>query len=117
MFQDEAVFGKINNPKYCECKKGTRPCVTCHHIREYRYVYGTVEPLTSESFFIIMSYCNTDCMNIFWEELSNTLSRNKIILVCNGAAWHKSGALKIPKNMKLFFIPPYTPEMNPIEPI
>lgn len=73
MFQDEAGFGRINKPKYCWCKKGIRPSVPCHHIREYRYVYG--------------------------------------------AAWHKSNALKIPENIRLTFIPPYTPEMNPIEQI
>ena len=54
MFQDEAGFGRINKPKYCWCKKGIRPSVPCHHIREYRYVYGAVEPLTGESSFLVM---------------------------------------------------------------
>ena len=40
-----------------------------------------------------------------------------IILVCDGAAWHKAKALMVPKNIRLVFIPPYTPEMNPIEQI
>ena len=40
-----------------------------------------------------------------------------IILVCDGAAWHKAKALNIPENIRLIFIPPYTPEMNPIEQI
>ena len=34
-----------------------------------------------------------------------------------GAAWHKAKDLVIPDNIRLFFIPPYTPEMNPIEQI
>ena len=89
----------------------------CHHIREYRYVYGAVEPLTGESCFVVMPYCNTESMNMFLEELSNTFPKDKIILVCDGAAWHKSGSLKIPENIELVFIPPYTPEMNPIEQI
>lgn len=117
MFQDEAGFGRINKPKYCWCEKGIRPSVPCHHIREYRYAYGAVEPLTGESCFLVMPYCNTDCMNIFLEELSKTYPRDKIILVCDGASWHKSASLKIPENIELIFIPPYTPEMNPIEQI
>lgn len=117
MFQDEAGFGRINKPKYCWCKKGTRPTTPCHHIREYRYAYGAVEPLTGESTFLIMPYCNTYCMNIFLEELSNTYPNDEIILVCDGAAWHKSKMLKDFKNIKIIFIPPYTPEMNPIEQI
>ena len=40
-----------------------------------------------------------------------------IVLVCDGAAWHKSGALKSFPNIEIMFIPPYTPEMNPIEQI
>ena len=40
-----------------------------------------------------------------------------IILVCDGAAWHKAKALIVPENIRLVFIPPYTPEMNPIEQI
>ena len=62
MFQDEAGFGRINHPKYCWCEKGIRPSVPCHHIREYRYAYGAVEPLTGESCFLVMPYCNTACM-------------------------------------------------------
>ena len=108
MFQDEAGFGRINKPKYCWCEKGTRPSVPCHHIREYRYVYGAVEPLTGENCFVVMPYCNTDCMNMFLKELSNTFPRDKIILACDGAAWHKSKTLKIPENIELIFIPPYT---------
>lgn len=117
MFQDEAGFGRINKPKYCWCQKGYRPSVPCHHIREYRYVYGAVEPLTGESSFLIMPYCNTDHMNLFLDQLSKSYPNDEIILACDGAAWHKSEGLLIPKNISLVFIPPYTPEMNPIEQI
>lgn len=117
MFQDEAGFGRINKPKYCWCKKGIRPSVPCHHIREYRYVYGAVEPATGENYFWIMPYCNTEYMNAFLRNLSKDFSDDEIVLVCDGAAWHKSNTLVIPKNIHLVFIPPYTPEMNPIEQI
>ena len=117
MFQDEAGFGRINQPKYCWCVKGIRPSVPCHHIREYRYVYGAVEPLTGESCFLIMPCCNTVCMNLFLEELSRQYPNDRILLCCDGAAWHKADALQVPENLTLFFLPPYTPEMNPIEQI
>ena len=117
MFQDEAGFGRINKPKYCWCRKGFRPSVPCHHIREYRYVYGAVEPLTGDSAFLIMPYCNTVCMNVFLEHLSASYPDDYIVLVCDGAPWHKSGTLKPFPNIELMFIPPYTPEMNPIEQI
>ena len=117
MFQDEAGFGRINKPKRCWCRKGMRPSVPCHHIREYRYAYGAVEPLTGESFFLIVPYCDTHCMNIFLAELSKAYADDHILLICDGARWHISKDLEIPENIHLAFIPPYTPEMNPIEQI
>ena len=96
MIQDEAGFGRINKPQYCWCRKGVRPSVPCHHIREYRYVYGAVEPVTGESCFLIMPYCNTECMNIFLVELSKQYPDDIILLCCDGAAWHKAGSLFVP---------------------
>jgi len=44
-------------------------------------------------------------------------SSDIILLCCDGAAWHKSAGLEVPENIILYHIPPYTPEMNPIEQI
>ena len=56
-------------------------------------------------------------MNAFLEYLSKQFSDDRIVLCCDSAAWHKSRTLQVPENIRLFFIPPYTPEMNPIEQI
>ena len=117
MFQDEAGFGRINKPKHCRCLPGLRPTVPCHHIREYRYAYGAVEPLNGESFFLVMPYCNTDCMNAFLRELSSKYPKDRIILVGDRASWHTTTALVVPENIRLIFLPPATPEMNSIEQI
>lgn len=117
MFEDEAGFGRINRPKYCWCMKHIRPTVPCHHIREYRYAYGAVSPVDGEAFFLVMPYCNTDCMNVFLRELSAAYPNDYILLVADGAAWHKAKGLEIPLNIEIIPLPPYTPEMNPIEQI
>lgn len=70
LFQDEAGFGRISEPKACWCRKGVRPTVPCHHIREYRYVYGAVEPETGDGCFWVMTRCDTESMNFFLEKLS-----------------------------------------------
>ena len=117
MFEDEAGFGRINKPKYCWCFSGLRPTIPCHHIREYRYAFGAVEPLTGESAFLILPNSDSVCMNIFLRFLSETYPDDKIILVCDGASWHRAKALKIPPNIRFIHLPPATPEMNPIEQI
>ena len=56
-------------------------------------------------------------MNYFLKELSKVYPEDQILLVCDSAGWHKSNGLIVPDNIKLLHIPPYTPEMNPIEQI
>jgi len=117
MFQDEAGFGRINKPKYCWCFPGHRPTVPCHHIREYRYTYGAVEPLTGESCFLVMSGCDTVLMNYFLNYLSKQFPTDYILLALDQATWHTTKSLIIPDNIELFYLPPATPEINPIEQI
>lgn len=117
MFQDEAGFGRINKPKRCWCPHGQRPLVPCHHIREYRYGYGAVEPATGDSFFLVLPYANTDWTNLFLRELSKAFPDEMILLAADNASWHRSKGLEIPENIEFFYLPPYTPEMNPIEQI
>jgi putative transposase len=56
-------------------------------------------------------------MNAFLSELSATFPNDMILLVTDGAPWHRSLRLAVPDNIELFFLPPATPEMNPIEQI
>jgi len=115
MFQDEAGFGRINKPKRCWCTLGIRPSVPCLHVREYQYAYGAVSPLDGEFFALVLPQTNTVCMNIFLQELSNRYPNDHILLIADNAAWHHSQSLKIPENIELFPLLPYTPELNPIE--
>ena len=62
-----------------------------------------------------MPNVNTDCFNIYLQKLSEFYKNTKINLVLDGAGWHKSKTLKIPENINLIFLPPYSPELNPVE--
>ncbi len=110
MYEDEAGFGRISDLAKCWAPKGVRPTVYRHHIREYEYAYGAVDPISGDSFFLIMPYCNTVCMNAFLRELSKAFSKDYILLATDNAIWHKSKSLVIPDNIRFFYIPPRTPE-------
>jgi putative transposase len=114
MFQDEAGFGRINKPKRCWAPADVRPHIPCHHIREYRYAYGAVEPATGDSFFLVLPQANTACMALFLDELSKAFPSDMILLCVDRAGWHTTTKLCLPENIQLFYLPPYTPEMNPI---
>ncbi len=115
MYQDEAGFGRISKLGSCWAPIGVGPHVHSHYIREFCYCYGAVDAHTGESFFLIAGGCHTEWMNAFLEELSQAYSDDYLLLVMDNAIWHKSSTLKIPTNISFTFIPPYTPEMNPIE--
>jgi putative transposase len=56
-------------------------------------------------------------MNAFLHELSLSYPDDTILMVADGASWHRAKGLEIPTNIEIFPLPPYTPEMNPIEQI
>ncbi|HGK8630466.1 TPA: IS630 family transposase [Streptococcus pneumoniae] len=114
MYQDEAGFGRISKLGSCLSPIGVGPHVHSHYIREFHYCYGAVDAHTGESFFLIAGGCNTEWMNSFLEELSQAYPDDYLLLVMDNAIWHKSSTLKIPTNIGFTFIPPYTPEMNPL---
>ncbi|MFX4036840.1 transposase, partial [Streptococcus suis] len=74
-----------------------------------------VDARTGDSFFLIAGGCNTEWMNEFIRQLSLAYPNDYLLLVMDNAVWHKAQALEIPHNIGFTFIPPYTPQMNPIE--
>ena len=115
IYQDEAGFGRISKMSSCWAPQGIRPSIPSHYMREYRYCYGAVDAQTGDSFFLIAGGCNTEWTNEFLRQVSQAYPDDYMLLVMDNAIWHKSSTLEIPSNIDLAFIPPYTPEMNPIE--
>jgi hypothetical protein len=111
MFQDEARFGRIAESRRCWCPKPERPVCPGMVSREYTYAYGAVSIADGRWDSLILPHVNTDCMQIFLDEIPS----DRIVMVLDGAGWHKGKALKIPQNMKLLPLPPYSPELNPVE--
>lgn len=54
-------------------------------------------------------------MNLYLEELGKEYKESKLLLIMDQAGWHRSKDLKIPSNIKIIFLPPYSPELNPVE--
>lgn len=64
---------------------------------------------------MILPWANTAMMNIFLQEVSKDFSEYFIIMLMDQAGWHVSNSLKIPENIRLLKLPPYSPELNPAE--
>jgi len=55
-------------------------------------------------------------MNLFLAELGQAVAPGTHgIVLMDKAGWHTSGDLVVPENLSLIFLPPYSPELNPIE--
>jgi len=64
---------------------------------------------------LVLPYANTDCMNIFLQEVADRFPEDYIVMVMDPAAWHTSKTLKVPENIEIFPLLPYSPEHNPTE--
>jgi len=114
-FQDEARFGRLDEISSCWAPLGVRPIVPSQMVREYMNAFGAVDPISGDRFFIIAPACNTLWMNAFLQGLSEHIGKDYALVCLDQAAWHTTKNLIIPDNIRLFFMPPKTPEMNPIE--
>jgi len=92
-----------------------RAIVTQQIIREYIYAYTTVCPATGETFSIISPQNDTTAMTVFLKLLSDNFNDYNMAIVLDSAGWHRSKTLPIPENIFLIHLPPYSPELNPVE--
>lgn len=114
-FQDEARFGRIDNVCSCWVPQSKRAKVGNQIIRKYTYAYSAVCPETGELYSLILPYVNTDCMDIFLDELSKEFKNYRIIMAMDRASWHTSGRTKEHYNIVPLFQPAYSPKLNPVE--
>jgi transposase len=83
--------------------------------QEYSYAYGAVSIADGQWDSLILPKANTVCMQIFLDEIASRYPEERIVMALDGAGWHRAGDLVVPKNMRLLPLPPYSPELNPVE--
>lgn len=115
MFQDEARFGRINDPRRCWAPKGFRPEVGLQIVREYTYAFGAVSPQDGTLDSLVLPVVTTEAMSIFLEEVGRRHPGEFILMFLDGAGWHRANNLAVPENMRLEALPPYNPQLNPVE--
>lgn len=114
-FQDECRLGTHTRQGCILALKGSAPVCKFTHGFEAAYYFGAVCPQTGEHLFAHAQKSNTVSFQQFLNELSAKEPNSLIILVLDNAKNHKAEALIIPENIRFIFLPPYSPELNPIE--
>jgi len=95
--------------------KGVKPIMPVQCQYQAYHLYGMVEPLTGESFFIEFSNVNTTCFLLFLEEFSKEYPDDIHVIQLDNASFHTAKNLELPDNIILFFQQASSPELNRIE--
>jgi transposase len=85
------------------------------HVFEWLYVYGAVEPTTGERFFLELPYLNAESFQLFVETFAQAFPESLNLLLLDNSGAHTAQHLTLPDNVRLVFLPPYCPELNPME--
>jgi len=94
---------------------GVKPICPFQQVFKSTYLFGAFSPVNGRKFLLEMPFCNSQSFQVFLDEFSaQDLQEFKIIVLDNGA-FHKAKSVKIPANICLIFLPPYSPELNPAE--
>ncbi|MBV9248449.1 MAG: IS630 family transposase [Acetobacteraceae bacterium] len=115
MFEDEARFGRMIEPRRAWAPPGVRPLVPRRIEREYGYAYAAVSPHDGALTSLVLPEANAALMSLFLAEVSRRYRDQFIFLVLDGAGWHRAGELVVPANVRLQSLPARSPELNPAE--
>ena len=65
--------------------------------------------------FLILPVMTAVAMKVFLDELARRHDGQYILMIYDGAPCHSPGALNIPDTMTVRTLPPYSPQLNPVE--
>lgn len=114
--EDEARFGQKGSLTRVWAPRGSRPTAVKQTEYEYLYLLGAACPATGQTCGLLSPTLNTDVVNLFLKQLSQELAAGvHAVLVWDQAGYHTSNELQIPANISVIYLPPYSPELNPME--
>ena len=115
-FQDEARVGQKGTLTRILARRGTRPRAPRDTRYEWSYIFGAACPERGVAAGLVLPYVNTEAMELHLVEISKVVAYGShAVLVLDRAGWHGAKAITVPENITLVPLPPYAPELNPME--
>ena len=111
--QDESRLGLMPTTRRRITAKGIKPIQKVQFQFESYYLYGAVEPLTGESFFLELPWLNGACFQTFLNELSTFYGDDFMIMLTDNASAHTAKELVMPDNIVLLPLPSYCSRTQP----
>src|SRR3712207_6295426 len=95
---------------------GLRPEGAVDQRHASAWLYGAVRPGTDEAFALVLTEVGAAAMRAFLDRFAASLPAGvHAALLLDGAGWHTAGAIAVPANVSLVFLPPHSPQLNPVE--
>ncbi len=99
-------------------RRGQRPIAWVRRRYQWLYVYAFVRPTTGQSWWALVPTVNTDAMNqvlAAFAQDEGIDAMHRVVLVLDGAGWHRAKRLVVPEGIDFVFLPPASPELQPVE--
>lgn len=113
--QDERRVGLLPIVRRRITACGVQPIATVTHQFAYFYLYGAVEPTPGDSFCLELPWLNTATFQLWLDHFAGAFPQSFNLLVLDNGAFHTTKTVQWPANVAPVFLPPYSPELNPIE--
>ena len=114
--QDEARFGQQNTTTRLWAETGSRPRAVKQQQFEYAYLFGSVCITNGASEALVVPFVNKDIMHLHLQQVSDRTANDRhAIVIMDGAGWHTDDLANDFNNLSIIKLPPYSPELNPIE--
>lgn len=115
-WQDEMRIGQQGSLSRVWAKKGTRPRAIKQKQFLSTYIFGACCPDKDKSCGLILPRVDTDMMQMHLQEISKKVEKDHhALILVDRASWHTTEQIQLPKNVTLIPLPPYSPELNPME--
>ena len=99
-------------------RRGHRPTAVSTHRYKWLYLYAFVHPAKGAVEWWVANTVNVplfqDILDAFARE-SGAGPNKTVVLVLDNAGWHPGKRLRIPDGIRLCFLTPYTPDLQPAE--
>lgn len=82
---------------------------------KWLWVYVAVEPSTGDSFCWLLPHVDSQCLNIFVNKLDEYLNGKRVGLVMDNSGAHRSTSVVWSQKIEPWYLPAYSPELNPAE--
>ena len=98
-------------------RRGSRPAAPRDQRYNWAYIFGAVCPARDKGAALVLPKANAHGMNLHLQEISSQVAEGAhAVVILDRAGWHRTGGkLKVPDNVSLLPLPPYSPQLNPAE--